>query len=193
MALQAGEPVADPSLFQRVLGPAWEQLHPALQRFHSLRGRHVLQGEVCTEPATHGLGRMLGWLMRLQRTAQTGALRFVLEAQPLEERWTRFFPHTTMASTMALRSEGIAERFGLATFHFSLVAEGDALVFRYDRLQVLGLPWPLAWAPAVAAREHGDGDRLHFDVEARLPWIGRVVRYAGWLAVPGRGGAAPTA
>ena len=192
MPATGGEPLDDASLFQRVLGQGWVQLHPALQRFHGLRGRHVLHGEVRTEPATHGVARLIGWLMRLPRTAQTAALQFVLDAQPLSERWTRHFPHTTMASTMALREPGIVERFGPVTFHFTLAADGDRLAFRYDRLRVLGLPWPRAWAPAIAAREHGDGDRLHFDVEARLPWIGRVVRYAGWLAVP-PAGEAPTA
>jgi hypothetical protein len=175
--------VPDAALFERVLGADWSRLHPTLQRFHSLRGRHELHGEVLTEPAAGALGRCLGWLMRLPRTAQSGALRFTLEAQPARERWTRHFPHTTMSSTMKQRGAWIVERIGPVSFHFTLAARQGTLALEYRQMRVLGLPWPRRLAPAIDAREHGEGDRLCFDVEARLPAIGRVVRYSGWLTV----------
>lgn len=179
-------PSSGPALFQRVLGSGWPSLHPALQRFHSLRGHHELHGEVRTEPADGALGRLLGLAMRIPRSAQSGPLRFTLDAQPDSERWTRHFPHTTMMSAMALRGGALVERMGPASFHFALVAREGALELQHCGMRVLGLPWPRFAQPAILAREHGEGDRLCFEVEARLPFVGRVVRYTGWLAVPER-------
>jgi len=40
---------------------------------------------------------------------------------------------------------------------------------------------PLGLAPRIQAREWQDGDRFRFEVSIRLPLIGLVVHYDGWL------------
>lgn len=50
--------MTSPSLYQQVMGADFERLHPALQAFHRLAGRHELRGWVQIE------GRLL---MRLER------------------------------------------------------------------------------------------------------------------------------
>jgi hypothetical protein len=42
-------------------------------------------------------------------------------------------------------------------------------------------------APLGNAHEHLSGGRFGFDVEIRHRWLGRIVRYRGWL-VPDRTG-----
>jgi hypothetical protein len=50
------------------------------------------------------------------------------------------------------------------------------------RWRLLGIPMPRFLLPTGAAREHADGGRFNFDVEIRLPLVGLVVAYRGWLA-----------
>jgi hypothetical protein len=49
------------------------------------------------------------------------------------------------------------------------------------RWTAFGISMPLAFAPAGDAFESAGGGRFDFHVEIRLPLIGRIVRYRGWL------------
>ena len=44
------------------------------------------------------------------------------------------------------------------------------------------LPLPAGWFDGVRCREREHDGRYEFLVEARLPLVGLVVRYEGWLA-----------
>ena len=52
------------------------------------------------------------------------------------------------------------------------------------QLRCLGLACPRWLMPRITAQERGEGDRLHFHVEAAMPGLGRVVRYVGHLVLP---------
>ena len=174
----------DSTLFGQAMGPAFERLHPALRRFHSLAGRATLSGRVRTEPPATRLGRLLAWFTRTPSTAQEGAIRFELDAAPLRERWTRHFPFSTMASTLSLRGGEVIERLGAATLAFDLREVDGGLSMQLKRMRFLGIPCPRWLMPRIRAEERGDGDTLHFDIQADVPGCGTVVHYRGWLALP---------
>jgi hypothetical protein len=46
---------------------------------------------------------------------------------------------------------------------------------------VFGIPLPQALAPFGSAYESAEDGRFHFHVEIRLPVIGLIVGYRGWL------------
>jgi hypothetical protein len=174
----------EPSLYERVMGADFATLAPALQRFHRLAGHHVLLGVVETEPPASWLGRVLARGLGSPLQATTGAIRFELAAAPTLETWTRHFPSRTMRSRLQFDDGRVTERMGLARMTFKLEAIDGRLHMRLQRLRFLGVPCPAWLRPRIVAEETGDGDSLHFRIEAGVPGLGRVVGYRGHLVVP---------
>ncbi|HSV48192.1 MAG TPA: DUF4166 domain-containing protein [Ramlibacter sp.] len=171
------------SMFQQAMGEAFGRLHPALQRFHSLRGQVELHGEVQVSGPRGRLARVLAWLLRSPPRDRQGPIRFRLDAGPLAETWVREFPGRTMASRLRLAGTQLTEHFGAVRLSFDVVEAQGGLQMRHRAMRVLGLPLPRWLQPRIEAHEHGEGDRLCFDVSADYPLAGRVVRYRGWLAL----------
>lgn len=176
------------SLFERVLGERFESLPPALQRFHRLRGCHELHGLVETDAPDAFAARLLARCLGTPTRATHGAIRFVLEAAPEAETWTRHFPGRTMRSRMRFATGHVVEQMGLARLAFALDVSGGRLRMRLKGLRFLGIPCPAWLRPRLVAEEAGDRsagrDRLHFRIEARVPGVGQVVGYRGHLWLP---------
>ena len=67
------------------------------------------------------------------------------------------------------------------TFVFALTASAEGLALRLEGLRVLGVPMPRLLHPAITTFEGETEGRYRFQVEARLPLFGLLVRYSGWL------------
>jgi hypothetical protein len=172
------------TLFEAVMGARFAGLAPTLQRFHRLSGSHVLEGVVETWPPDTAIGRALAWCLGSPRRAATGTIRFELQATPTVETWTRHFPARTMRSRLALVDGRVVERMGLARLTFALDEADGQLRMRLERMSFGGIPCPAWLRPRLVAEEMGEGDCLHFHIEAAVIFIGRVVGYRGWLRVP---------
>jgi len=172
------------TLFETVMGARFAGLAPTLQRFHRLSGSHVLEGVVETWPPDTAVGRALAWCLGSPRRAATGTIRFELQAAPTVETWTRHFPARTMRSRLALVDGRVVERMGLARLTFALDEADGQLRMRLERMSFGGIPCPAWLRPRLVAEETGEGDCLHFHIEAAVIFIGRVVGYRGWLRVP---------
>jgi len=172
------------SMYQQALGPAFGHLPMPVQQFHSLAGRHVLQGAVEVAAPQTRAARMLAWCLGAPRQARQGPIRFELEAGPAAEVWTRHFPGRTMASRLTLQGGRIVERLGPAQLVFTLMASPEHLQMHLVRLRFLGVPCPRRLLPAVVAKETASPGRLHFRVSASLPLIGVVADYRGHLELP---------
>ncbi len=172
------------SLMQQAMGESFSALHPALQHFHTLAGTHLLHGEATTLAAETPLARLLARCVGAPRVNATGPIRFALDATPQAERWTRHFPGHTMVSQLQLEGRSVVEKLGPARLAFEVCAERGTLQMRLRTMHFLGIPCPMWLRPRVLATETGSGERLHFYIEAALPFIGRMVCYRGWLALP---------
>ena len=172
------------SLYRQVMGDDFLRLHPALQRFHSLSGANILRGEVRIQAPQSWLARQLARLLGSPLAAVDGGIRFQLEAQPQREQWARHFPSGVMTSILTQRGRFVVENLGAARMTFRLESRNGRLVLQLERLQFLGLPCPHWGLPKIVAEEFGEGDLVHFDVSASLPWIGLVSGYRGTLLVP---------
>ena len=182
LQIQAAE---RPSLYCRVMKEAeFARLPAAVRRFHELRGEWQLQGQVQTEAPAGRLARLAARLLRSPAAASQGPLSFRLQASPEAEHWTRGFPDREMRSTLRADRGELVERLGPTRLRFALEADQRRLRMRLLGLHALGLPCPRALLPRVIAEEHGDGDRIYFEVSASLPLIGRVAAYRGYLDLP---------
>jgi len=173
----------DVSMYGRVMGSAFQELHPALQAFHSYQGTHQFKGAAQTYAPEGFLARLLGRLLGTPCVAQQGPINFELQATPTCETWIRNYPQMTMSSTLRLVAGRVVEQLGAATLTFDLHADNGALEMKLVKMRFFHIPCPKWLMPRVVAREHGEGDMLHFDVRADLPFIGIVTRYTGSLSV----------
>lgn len=79
----------------------------------------------------------------------------------------------------------LCERVGPTTFVFAALASAEGLALRLEGFRVLGVPLPRLLHPVVRTLEGEHGGRYQFEVEARLPLFGLLVRYSGWLLPQG--------
>lgn len=176
------EPGGSTPLYPRLLGARFDQLDHAVQRFHRLDGAWRIPGCCTISGATHPLARLLARVLGLPRGCADAELHFELEAERDGETWTRRFPDRTMRSRLAATADGLlGERLGPARLRFRLDVDDSALTMKLDGIHVFGLPWPRSAFPMVHAREHGDGDRFHFDIDVRFGALGTLVAYRGHL------------
>lgn len=172
------------SLYQRAMGPAYQRLAPALARFHALSGPQCLWGQVQVHAPATWLARVLALALGAPQRAVQGAITFELDARPDAEVWTRRFPAQTMRSTLREVAGQVVEHLGAARLTFVLHESEGRLVMQLQQLHFCGIPCPAWLRPQVVAQETGVGDALHFDVQATVPGVGRVVSYQGHLVVP---------
>ncbi|MFZ4285624.1 DUF4166 domain-containing protein [Variovorax sp. HJSM1_2] len=169
------------SLVQQAMGPAFEQLPAAVQRFHRLNGQHTLHGWVETAAPASWIAKFLAWCTGTPQVASRGAIRFELDARPDVETWTRHFPGRSMSSQMRLQPGRVVEYLGAACLTSLLQRAQDHLALRLQRMHFCGIPCPAWLRPSLITRESGSHGQLHFEEQAALPWVGVVARYRGHL------------
>jgi hypothetical protein len=171
------------SMYETVMGPAFEQLAEPVKSFHRTLGRRELHGWVHTEAPASFAARLLARCLGTPLSPSAGAIRFELDAQPDCEVWVRHFPHQTMGSRMRLVRGELTEKLGPTLLHFGLAARESRLVMQLRGLRFLGIPCPRWALPRIVAEEEGRDGRLYFTVRAALPLIGQVAGYTGHLVM----------
>jgi hypothetical protein len=167
-------------LYARAMGSRFEALPPAVRAMHEVNGDGGAAGEGNVKRGGHPLARLIAAIMRFP---PEGAypLHVAFAAQGSEEHWTRDFGGYRFASGLAQVGDGVAERFGPLRFVFDLPSDAAGLRMELRRWTLFGLPMPRGLGPRIAAREWQENGRFRFDVDVRLPLIGKVVCYNGWL------------
>lgn len=179
--------LATPSLYRQLLATRFELLPPTLRALHDRNGCRRYHGKAEVERGHGVLSRLCAWAARLPRAGR-GSIKVEIDADARGERWARVFAGKAMRSRLWARDQLLRERLGLLTFAFRLDVEhlpgaGAAVVWHVASVRALGVPLPLRWFSAVTAREYERDHRYRFDVAARLPLIGLLVHYRGWLDV----------
>lgn len=173
------------SLYSRVMGhDDFARLDAPVRRFHSLAGKHQLQGEVEIEAPQGRLARLLARLTGTPLDTTRGPIRLHLDADSDSETWTRHFPGRTMASRLAYGGAHVEEHLGPARLVFDLAQEQGRLSMKLVRMRFFGVPCPSWMAPRIVAEESGEAGRMNFHIRADVPMLGRVVAYRGWLELP---------
>lgn len=170
------------ALFQQVLGAEFETLPPAVRALHTASGHRRYHGQVEVVRGGNPLARLFAWATRLP-PAGRGEVEVEIDASGEDEKWTRHIGGHAMPSRLWERDGLLCEQLGLARFGFRLTVEQGSIVWRVQRITVLGLRLPARWFAQVLARESEADGRYLFDVAAAMPMIGLLVRYRGWLRV----------
>jgi hypothetical protein len=183
------------SLYPRLLGSAWPALGPGVRALHLAPGRRGLRATGCfrvrwgSSPAATGLARAL----RLPAPAESVVTSLSIEAGEDGERWQRVFGDRALSTDQAAGHDGLLlERFGWLELRLRLTAAEATL--RYEpagaalRLGRWRFPLPAALAPTVRAVEAPGADgATRVSVEVRLPAVGLLIAYDGWMRPEERG------
>lgn len=174
----------DDRLFARVLGNRFDSLPGRIRALHSPRGRTAYAGRADVEGPAGWIGFVIARLFGFPASGQNVETAVAVERLGDSERWTRTFDGRQFVSRLspAPMAGAVRERFGPLTFDCRVISDARSLsmIVKGWRLGPLGLPRRLA--PHAAGRETiDDQGRFCFDVSIGLPWIGRIVRYHGWL------------
>jgi len=175
------------SLYQRLLGPAWRDLHPAIRRLHLMDGAAIGRFEF---RGGRGLAaRLTRWLLRLPSAATTPEAQLTIARDAESEIWMRMFGQRALVTTQRRLPDGsLAERFGALEFRFHLGVTQGAMTYVQAGAAVtigwLRVPLPRWIAPLVEAREACiDGETVFATVRISSPLIGVVMSYEGCIHV----------
>jgi len=173
------------ALFPALLAPVdWPQLAPVVQRMHAEGSVVQASGRADVDGATHVVARLLRRLLCLPEPGAGQAIAVTIERYASHERWSRQFHRGHMCSTLRAGKDGqLRERLGPATLCFALHRDDDAIDWQLRGVRILGLPLPRALRGTVLSRSGVRAGRYAFDIDVRLPLVGRLVAYRGWLEI----------
>lgn len=169
-----------PSLYSRILGPAFEGLPPALKRIHDARRCKRYVGR-CDTRGGGLIARTLARLAGLPIARTDAPIEVTVNVTATSEDWQRKFGAQRMQSRLTCREQRMEERLGPIVLSFDLSAERERIVWSLYSARLALLPVPLTWLLKCAATESLDNGRYGFDVSAHVRGIGLVVHYKGWL------------
>jgi hypothetical protein len=126
----AAPPAPFVSMYETLMGPAFERLAPSVQAFHRLQGVHVLDGWVRTEAPASCLAHLFAVCLGTPTKQSEGVIRFELDAKQGDELWIRHFPLSTMKSRLRLIEGTLTECLGITRLSFGLDEVDGVLVMR---------------------------------------------------------------
>ena len=168
-------------LYRRLLGQRFEELPARVRELHDVTGASVWTGRADVERGRSRLSNLVATLFGLPPAGRDQALEVTFMPDGGTELWTRALRQRGVPLA-AVRARRPAQRAGGAE-HVRVRARH--LGGRHGA-QAAGRALPRRAAAAVACAvvftfESEREGRYHFEVEASLPLLGRIVRYEGWL------------
>ncbi len=170
------------SPFHAALGPSFNTLDRALQRFHQGEATRVFRGRASVEHGGSALARAGIRMGGFPPVRQDRPFTITVTRQDDSEIWTRDFDgFITRSSLRYDAARGmIVERLDNVTCGLSLHLEDGGLHVGVARLWLMGLPVPQALLPRSRSREWENAEgAVCFDINAHLPGGGLMIRYHG--------------
>jgi hypothetical protein len=183
--MRTADPIAAMSLYQGLLGDAWQQLPAPVRAMHGSAHPHTAAGEAEVRRGRHPLARLIAFVVGFPAAGSRIPVQVHFTPTTGGERWIRTFAGRSFESFQtagAGRSAHLLrERFGPVSVDMALVIEGDRLSFVVRGWSLWGMPLPRLMAPGGPSYETAVGDRFHFHIEIRQRLIGLIVAYRGRL------------
>lgn len=142
------------------------------------------------QAGNNGFAKFIAWLAGLHISSQKGVSKY----RPIEVRfeqtteseiWVRDFGSHIFKSHFTLKEESgryiAVENFGLFKFELDLRLKENRLNFIVKRCTCLGLSMPAIILPKGDSFEYEYNGHFHFNVEIRIPIVGLIAAYDGWL------------
>jgi len=174
-----------PSIFRRLLKDDFEALPPVLRRVHGEPGKATLIGTAKAEIFLGLFGKLICWAAGLPAASTNMPATVTFAEHAGNAHWSRNFAGRCYASDLSVgtgRDAGLlVEKMGLLTLLFALNVEGRRLRLTVKRCRFLGFPLPSILSPRCVAYESEQDGAFVFDIVASLPFLGRLITYAGTI------------
>ncbi|KDA00472.1 hypothetical protein HPO_00545 [Hyphomonas polymorpha PS728] len=177
---------AQPMVFAAAMGDEFGALPVPLKTLHRVAHVHHWRGEADITRGGGLLSRMAGALAGFPPAGRAVPVLVTMQRTRTGETWTRQFGARKFRSHLRRATTDpagmVRERFGVMEFAIPLTLEGARLAFPVHSGRVFGVPLPRFLLPVSETYESVTGDgACQFDVSIRLPMIGLVAHYRGWL------------
>ena len=177
--------VAEGPLYRRLLGAAYDEMPEPLQALHDLDESAIWDGRAEVLNSSNAIGRLMARVFRFPTEARDIPVRVTFTAQAGVERWERDFDgqkfHSVQSEGVGWNAHLMVEKFGPIAVALAMVLRDGRLYLVPRRWSLFGVPMPRVFLPAGTSYEYAQGGRFCFDVEIRVPLIGRIAGYRGWL------------
>jgi hypothetical protein len=175
-----------PGLFPILLGHDWERLSAEVKRMHHQGPTSLIaRGIADVDGSQQWIIRLLRRKLGLPRPGQQQPVEVSIARSDTHEIWTRRFGSDCMRTRLC-RAPGaplLMEKLGLVTLLFALTREHEAIDWQLRGARLFGLPMPLGLFGKVQARCASVNGRYTFQIDTRLPLLGQLVAYRGWLEI----------
>lgn len=173
------------ALFPLLLGERWHRLATPVQKMHGDTPRVLARGTADVEGATNLPIRWLRRLLGLPEPGLQQPLEVTIERRGTREIWTRRFANKQMRSVLdrVTNLPLLSERLGPITLRFELLRDDKVIDWQLRSARMFGLPLPRVLFGEVLSRSGAQDGRYAFHIDTRLPLLGRLVAYRGWLEI----------
>lgn len=175
------------SLYQKVLGSAFDRLPPRVRELHACLTERRWSGKAQVRRGDGILAKIVCAVIGFPRSGDDIPVTVSLAPEQEAERWTRDFGGKTFASVQSCGSGRdqhlLVERFGVISVSLALIVDGGRLFLIPRRWSLFGLPMPKTLLPGSNSFETEENGAFCFDVEIRAPVAGLIVAYRGQLAL----------
>jgi len=174
---------SNPYLFQQVLGAQFETLPFVLKLGHQVSNTKIMRGRVDVVRGKNPLCQMAASIIGFAKTGADREISICMDVRDDQEVWTRTIDGNAFRSVL---SKGpnlfeVYERFGPIKFKMKFRIADEKLHYDIVSAKVLGIPFPKFLLPKSITHERVEEGKFVFDVEIRLPLLGRLIAYKGWL------------
>jgi hypothetical protein len=169
------------SLYQRILGTAFDTLDPILKRIHDDRALRRYSGHCDIEGDRTFLSKLVAKVAGLPGRGTNVAVSVTMHCNHEAEEWVREFGSHPMRSSLTFHRARLRERLGLVLFTFDLVAGLDRIEWHVVSARFWPLAVPITWLLECSASEAVVNGRYTFEVKAQVRGVGMIVHYKGWL------------
>ncbi|OOG51390.1 DUF4166 domain-containing protein [Rhodanobacter sp. C01] len=175
----------DPALFPALLGERWHLLATPVKQMHGDTLHVLARGAADVEGAMNVPIRWLRRLLGLPEPGLQQPLEVTIERHGTREIWTRRFAGKQMRSVLdcVTNSMLLSEQLGPITLRFELLRDDRTIDWQLRSARMFGLPLPRALFGNVLSRSGAQDGRYAFHIDTRLPLLGRLVAYRGWLEI----------
>lgn len=174
-----------PHEFQKTLSNNFNNLPERVRALHAPDGPQIWQGQAKTQGPSNALGRLAGLIAGVRVKTETVPVQFTVTPSIKGEVWERDFGgrkfKSRLKSGRGKNAFLMMEHFGPLKFALALVIKGDRLYFIPRRWFFLSIPMPQFLLPGGETYETVTDGKFEFNVDLKVPVIGRIAKYQGWL------------
>jgi len=174
------------SIYQQILGSAYQKLPPQLQTIHKGKAPQKWSGSAQVSVGTNPLAVLTAKIIGLPQKAGNIPVSVNFTTKSGIQRWERDFNGSKFTSFQKLgagrNDQLLLEQFGPITIALALIINDKKLFLVPRSWQFLGIPLPKFLLPSEASFEEERDGLFRFDVTMKVPIIGLIVAYKGTLS-----------